>query len=225
MKSLLFIFLMFSVFTLAQDDGKYIGAMKKNLNKIDTASSVKSLIKIANGFERIAAAEKDKWLPYYYSAMSYTLASFRDSLKEKKDVYLDEADEFIAVADSLEPNESEIYNLMGMIAQARMQVDPMARWQKYGAMSDQYFKKALESNSDNPRPEYLMGMNIYYTPEQFGGGADAAKPVFLRSKEKFESFESENDLMPNWGEEHLNSLLSEIEKQTVKNDTTNTDLN
>ena len=220
MKYLLFIFLMFSITGYAQEHAKYIGAMKKNLTKIDTASSVESLVKTANGFERIAKAEKDKWLPYYYSAMSYTLASFRDSSNEQKDIYLDEADKFISTADSLQPGESEIYNLMGMIAQARMQVDPMARWQKYGAMSDQYFKKALEANPKNPRPEYLMGLNIYYTPEQFGGGADAAKPIFLRSKEKFESFESDNELMPHWGEEHLNSLLTEIKKQPMETDST-----
>lgn len=219
MRSIIFVFLSFSVLLFGQDNEKYFNAMTKNLSKIDTASSIESLIKTANGFERIGKAEKDKWLPYYYAALSYTLASFRD-LGEKKDVYLDEADNFIEQADSLNPGETEIYTLQGMIAQARMQVDPMARWQKYGALSDQYFKKAMEADSLNPRPEYLMGMNVYYTPAQFGGGADAAKPIFLNSKGKFEVYKTENKLMPNWGEEHLNILLEEVENKTAETDTT-----
>ena len=59
--------------------------------------------------------------------------------KPPKDIYLNKADKFINIADSLVPNNSEIYTLKGMIAQARMQVDPMNRWQKYGAEATNNF--------------------------------------------------------------------------------------
>ena len=97
-----------------------------------------------------------------------------------------------------------------MIAQARLQVDPMNRWMKYGPESTTNFQKALELDPTNPRPEYLMGVNLYYTPVNFGGGPKAAKPVLEKSLQKFEEFEKRDELMPNWGREHLEQILQEI---------------
>ncbi|HJY64150.1 MAG TPA: hypothetical protein VJ455_08335, partial [Ignavibacteria bacterium] len=73
------------------DDSRYVNEMKKNLVLIDSAQNVGDYLTVANSFERIALAEKDKWLPYYYISMVYTLASFTDTLKDKKDGYLDKA--------------------------------------------------------------------------------------------------------------------------------------
>lgn len=211
MKNLFILLLVFCFVGLINaDDSKYTKAMKKTLELMDTANDVQTYVDIANKFERIALAEKDKWLPYYYSALNQTLASYADSSQDKKDSYLDKAVNLLVVADSLQSNESEIYALRGMIAQARLQVDPMNRWAKYGAESNANFTKALELNPQNPRPEYLMGLNLYYTPVQFGGGPEAAKPVLEKSLQKFENFEKQNDLMPHWGREHVEQILNQI---------------
>lgn len=210
MKSFLVLLLIFASFISIQGQDKYEKAMKKNLSMIDSSKTVEDFLQTANGFERIAKAEKDKWLPYYYSSMVYTLASFSDTTKSKKDGYLDKADNFISIADSLEPENSEIYTLKGMISQARMQVDPMNRWMKYGPLSDQSFKKAMAIDSLNPRPEYLIGIGVYYTPQQFGGGPKNAKPYLEKSLEKFNQFKPENDIAPNWGRKMVEGLLNQI---------------
>jgi len=128
--------------TVAIADDKYEKEIKKNLQKIDECKTPNDFIKLANNFERIAVAEKDKWLPYYYSAFTYVLASFADSVNSRKDIYLDKAIKFNEIADSLQPNNSEIYTMKGMISQARMQIDPMNRWQKYGTDATTNFTKA-----------------------------------------------------------------------------------
>jgi len=192
------------------DDSKYISAMKKNIAKIDSAQSVDDFLDAANSFERIALAEKDKWIPYYYASMVYVLASFTDTLNEKKDGYLDKSDYFINIADSLQQDESEIYTMKGMIAQARMSIDPMNRWQKYGSSSTQNFQKAIELDTLNPRPEYLIGVSLFYTPEQFGGGPQAAKPYFEKSLKKYDEFKPDNELMPNWGREMVEQMMKQI---------------
>jgi hypothetical protein len=191
-------------------DSKYEKAMKKNLSKIDAAQDVGSMLDIANGFERIAFAEKDKWLPYYYASFMYVLSSYTDTTSGKADDYLDKADAFINIADSLEENESEIYTLKGMIAQARLQVDPMNRWAIYGQVSSRNFKKAMELDTLNPRPEYLKGVGLYYTPEQFGGGPVTAKPLLEKSLDKYNQFVPDNDLMPTWGRRLVEQLLQQI---------------
>ena len=217
MQLLLTTILCFFAFVSTQaDDSKYEKAMKKNLSNIDSALDVMSMLAIANGFERIAFAEKDKWLPYYYASFMYVLAGYSDTTVSKKDGYLDKANTFINIADSLEENESEIYTLKGMIAQARLQVDPMNRWMKYGAESTDNFNQAMKLDNLNPRPEYLKGVGLYYTPEQFGGGPKTAKPLLGKSLEKFNLFVPENDLMPNWGREMVEKLLQQINESHVE---------
>ncbi|MFO7524672.1 MAG: hypothetical protein R6W68_04400, partial [Ignavibacteriaceae bacterium] len=130
MKTLLSILVTFLIIGSIYADDKYESAMKSNLEKIGSAQTSNDYIKIANNFERIALAEKDKWLPYYYSSFCYVLASYADTSGTRKDIYLDKANAFLQSADSLEPNNSEIYTLKGMLAQARMQIDPMNRWMK-----------------------------------------------------------------------------------------------
>jgi len=211
MKTALTILICFlTVVGIQADGGKYEKAMKKNLSKIDAAKDVESMLDVANGFERIAYAEKDKWLPYYYASFMYVLSGFADTTAGKADTYLDKADTFINIADSLEEDESEIYTLKGMIAQARLQVDPMNRWMKYGQISSRNFQTAMELDTLNPRPEYLMGVGLLYTPEQFGGGSVTAKPLLEKSLEKFNQFVPDNDLMPTWGRRKVEQLLEQI---------------
>ncbi len=203
--------LMFLTAVYAGD--KYENAMKNNLKKIGECKTAGDYIKTANNFERIALAENDKWLPYYYSSFLYILAGYADSSKAEKDIYLDKAVEFVNKADSLEPGNSEVYTLKGMIAQARMQIDPMNRWQKYGAAADENFKKAMAADSLNPRPEYLIGVGVFYTPQQFGGGAENAKPILEKSMQKYKEFIPADSLMPNWGKDAVEQLLTRINGQ------------
>lgn len=210
MNKILSVILSLLFLTVAIADDKYDKEMKKNLQKISECKTPNDFIKLANSFERIASAEKDKWLPYYYSAFMYVLASYSDSSNTRKDIYLDKAVNFNNVADSLQPKNSEIYTLKGMIAQARMQIDPMNRWQKYGAEADRNFTEAMKIDTLNPRPEYLIGVGLFYTPKQFGGGPTTAKPVLERSFRKYEQFVPENDLMPAWGKEEVLQFLNQI---------------
>ncbi len=215
----------FAITGIHADDSKYEKAMKKNLSRIDSAKNVGAMLDIANGFERIAFAEKDKWLPYYYASFMLTLASFTDTTSGNKDGYLDKADNFINIIDSLEEDESEVYVLKGMIAQARLQVDPMNRWMKYGKIANNNFTKAMKLDTLNPRPEYLQGVSLYYTPEQFGGGSKTAKPLLEKSLEKYNLFIPDNDLMPNWGREMTEQMLEQIETETKETEEVQADTN
>ena len=194
-------------------DDKFTKAMEKNISMIDTASSLNSFQTIANSFERIANAEKDKWLPYYYSAYLLTVTSFIDTVAERKDTYLDKAEQLAMVADSLEPDNSEIYTLRGMIAQGRLVVDPQNRWMKYGPLSSNYLSKAKELDPTNPRPDYLNGQSVLNTPAQFGGGVEKALPILKESEEKFKNFEPESSIHANWGENMLLQVLQSIEAE------------
>ena len=211
MKNLLLLFLFFASIISAQDNDKYTNAMKKNFDMLDTADNAASFQLIANSFERIANAEKDKWLPYYYASYLLTVSTFMDTVAERKDPFLDKADLLIAIADSLEPDNSEIYTVKAIISQGRLIVDPQNRWMKYGPMFSNLINKAKELDPSNPRPVFVYAQNILYTPEQFGGGKEKAFPFLKEAEEKFKNFEPESELHPDWGEEQLKRTLENLE--------------
>ena len=217
MKFLGVILFSFMFFTLARaSDDKYTTAMEKNISLIDSAKSLADFQNVTNSFERIASAEKSKWLPYYYASYCCSISSLLDTTISKKDTYLDRADEYINIADSLKQNNSEIYTLKGLISQMRLMVNPMERWQKYGPLANNYFKKAKELDPTNPRPDYLIGQSLLYTPVQFGGGKEVARPILEKSMKKYESFKLENSISPDWGKNMLKNILDSISSNDKK---------
>jgi len=80
-----------------------------------------------------------------------------------------------------------------------MMVDPQSRWQSYGQQAGAALEWAKKLNPNNPRVYYLQGISIFGTPEQFGGGKAAAKPLFEEAVRKFDVFRPESALSPNWG--------------------------
>lgn len=211
MKFIAAILFSFLFLTLAKaGDDKYTNAMEKNIFLINSAKSLADFQIVTNNFERIASAEKSKWLPYYYAAYCFAISSFIDTTLSKKDTYLDQADENVNIADSLKQDNSEIYTLKGLISQMRLMVNPMTRWQKYGPLASNFLKKAKELDPTNPRPDYLIGQNLLYTPVQFGGGKEVALPVLEEALKKYEAFKPENSISPDWGKKIVKNILEQI---------------
>jgi hypothetical protein len=211
MKKFMLTILAITCFTTAFcQSEKYIAAMKKNLSAMDSAfSSQTELIKMANNFERIANAEKNQWLPFYYAALCQVNAGFMEQDKSKVDGIADKATALINMADALSPNNSEISCIKSMIASCHMMVDPMQRWQQYGPASSSNMEAAMKQDPKNPRPYFLKGQSLKYTPEQFGGGCKTAKPALETAIEKYNNFTPASDLHPNWGKDFTAQILSE----------------
>jgi len=205
------VFLSLTVFTSAQNK-KFIAAMEKNVAAIDTTRDGLQLQNLANNFERIASAEKSEWLPSYYVAYCYVNMTY-STKGDQIDTYCDKAEKFLSIADSIHPENSEIYTLKAQIAAARIGVNPMSRGQKYGTISGEFREKAKKLDQSNPRPYYLEGTGFFYTPPMFGGGKDKAKPLFQKAAEMYETFKPESTFAPNWGKNSTLYLLKECEKK------------
>lgn len=202
-------FLVLAVCSFAQSE-KYTAAMKKNLAGMDSSfRNPADLVKLANSFERIATAEKNQWLPYYYAAFCQVNAGFMEQDKSKTDGIADKATALIKVADSLSPGNSEISCIKSMIASCHMMVDPQQRWQQYGAESSSNMEAAMKQDPSNPRPYFLKGQGLKYTPEQFGGGCATAKPQFEIALEKYNTFKPASEIHPDWGKQIVEKLISE----------------
>ena len=189
---------------------KYVAAMKNNIAAIDTSfRNPASLLALANNFERIASAEKNQWLAYYYAAFCQVNYGFMEQNKDKVDAIADKATDFINKADSLMPNNSEISCIKSMIASCHMMVNPMQRYMEYGPESGSNMEKAMQQDPTNPRPYYLKGQGLKYTPEQFGGGCKTAKPEYETALAMFASFKPASEISPVWGKDYVLKSLAD----------------
>lgn len=189
---------------------KYIASMKANIAAIDTSfKNPQNLLDLANKFERIAVAEKTQWLAYYYAALCQVNYTYMEKDKTKIDAIADKATELIDKADALNANNSEISCVKSMIASAHMMVNPMQRFMEYGQEAQTFIETAMQQDPTNPRPEYLKGQGLKYTPEQFGGGCATAKPVLQSSLDKYNKFKPASEIHPNWGKQRVEMLIGE----------------
>lgn len=205
----LFILMAASLLIFAQSD-KYVKAMQTNIAMLDSAMIQGNMSNLANNFERIAEAEKNQWLPYYYASYCTVMSSYMEKDKGKTDGIADKADELIKKAEAIAGKEnSEICVIKSMIASSHMMVDPQARWQQYGASATTNIEKAKALDPTNPRPVYLEGQAKFYTPESFGGGKAPARELLTKALAMFDSFKPESNLHPNWGKTAIQYFLAQ----------------
>ena len=201
---LLLIVFSVSMTAIAQSE-KYEAAMKSRVDRLDSLRSAAEWLEAANAFERIAEAEKNQWLPYYYASLGQVMTGFMSGTPgaqfgaDKTDPVADKAEQLLLKAEAISKENSEIFVLKKMIASLRMLADPMNRWQTYGPQAAEFLQQAKKLNPDNPRVYYLEGQDKFYTPEEFGGSKTEAKALFEESMKKYEAFKPESPLHPQWG--------------------------
>ena len=210
MKTLLTLIFSLAVLTAAAQGKNYEAAMKAALEKMENSETIANFQEAANTFERISMTETKEWLPLYYVSYSMIVISYFDQDVSKRDAYLDKAQQFLDKAFKIAPEESELYSLLAFLIPSRITVDPMTRGMEYMPKMNAAIDNAIALNPENPRSYYLRAITFFNMPEQFGGGADAARPHFETAKEKFDKFEPESPLHPNWGKE-----INEMEMQKL----------
>jgi hypothetical protein len=218
MKKLLFSLTMIAGFAAganAQDD-KFIKAMEPKVIAADTTHKTEDLLALSASFERIADAEKTKWLPYYYAALTEVNAAYMMTMQKpdasKTDPMADKAEALLSKAEAMSKDNSEIFVVKKMIASLRMMADPMNRYMTYGPKAEEALQTAAKLNPENPRVYLLQGQDKFFTPEQFGGSKTEAKTLFETAGKKFESFKPASSIDPNWGRYSLQYFMAQLPK-------------
>lgn len=207
-------FLLINAILFAQSE-KYIIAMEKALLQLDTAKTLEGWQKSANTFERIAMNETSEWLPTYYNAYCHMMLAMQNMQLQKMDActaHLDKAQMALDKAIALAPQESEILTLQGYIYQGRIWENPMVKGAEFSPKVQEALQTAIGINSENPRPYYLMGQQLLFTPDFYGGGAKAALPWFEKAETKFANYKPTSRLHPNWGMGTNNYMLENTRK-------------
>ncbi len=198
--------LVLSLEIFAQDE-QYMEMMKETIVMMDTAKSIKSLQQAANQFERVGNAMQNQWLPFYYSAYCYVQISHLEKSDQVKDMNADKAEELNIKADKISTDNSEIWVMKGFIMQAKMDIEPMTRGFKYNKECLEMFEKAKKLDPENPRSYLWQGVDLYNTPAFMGGGKDRALPLLETAIKKFQTYQLQSAIHPDWGKEYAEKIL------------------
>jgi hypothetical protein len=215
-KTLSLVALLFVIVAANAQSEKYIKAMQANTTSIDSLHTAQAWTDMANAFQRIADAEKNQWLPYYYAALGHVMTGYMQGDgqssggADKIDPLANKAEELLNKAEALNKDNSDIYCVKKMIATLRMMVDPMNRYMTYGPQAAEALQKAKSLNPENPRVYLLEGQDKFYTPEQYGGSKTVAKSLFEQSLKKYETYKPESDIHPQWGKSQVMYFLEQL---------------
>lgn len=204
------LFVLSSAFVLPTVD--YQKAMEETLSALDEASGPDQLTEVANRFERIARAEQDQWLPWYYAAYATLNVAIMKQDPPEKDPILDQAQQYLDQALVLAADESEVVALQGYIHTIRVTVDPATRGQQLAPEATRTLVRALKMNPDNPRALYLLGQMQYGTAQFFGADTAEACQLISQAVDKYEEVTPENVLMPDWGKENAQEMSNQCGK-------------
>ena len=216
-KFILFAAFMSVLFTSFSQSDKYMKAMQDKVAALDTTRTPENSQALSAAFERIADAEKDKWLPYYYAALTQVNVGYfantdvmAGGMASTFDPIADKAESLLNKAEALTKDNSEIYVIRKMIASLRMIADPMSRYMQYAPIAQEALDAAKKLNPENPRVYLLEGQDKFHTPEQYGGSKVQARELFETSIKKFESSHPASSIDPHWGKATAVYFLSQL---------------
>lgn len=209
-----------SVISAQAQDFKTV--LEKTFTAFDTTWNPTSQAEASNKLSLIAKKWPDEWVAHYYVAYSKVVMSYQEKDPAKKDAYLDEADkEKEEMMSILKKDNDETFVLNAMIANARMGVDPMTRWPKYGAIFKESLESAKDINPDNPRMYYLQGTSKFFTPKAYGGGKKAALPYFEKADALFAkeaTTPAATDITrPHWGKKNNDYFMGQCKIEDKDN--------
>ncbi len=189
----------------------YEAAMGTTLQSLAQAKQPDDFTALANRFEQIGNTATDQWIPLYYAAYCQLVAGISQQQPGDKDSYFDKALQVVEAANTRAADNSEIHALKGYSLFMKMSVDPQNRLDLIG-QAEAELDEAIKLDPTNPRPYFIKGQNTFYTPEFFGGGAKAAKPLLEQAKTKFDTFKPSVAFAPDWGKERCEYLLQQASK-------------
>ncbi len=203
--SVLVILIMLGLIGTAQSQSQYEAGMGQAFGLWSDAKPIEA----SALFERIAQAEKDNWLPYYYAANTLITASFETKDATMINEILKKAAGFITKAQELSPDNSEIITLEGLLYTGYVAMDPMTYGMQYSNKIINLHARAIELDAENPRAqlnkiEYEMGSARFFGTElsTFCEAIESTKPLF-------ENQESSIPFYPNYGVDRVSILLKQ----------------
>ena len=163
-------------------------------------------------FERIAAAEKNNWLPSYYVALVNTTEAFQTKDKEKISALLIKAQAAQDNAVVISPNNAELLVMQAMIHTAWIVYDPMTNGMKLSGTVNEIYEKAIALAPNNPRVVFSKAEFEIGGARYFGSDTAPMCKEVERAIGLFATFKPETPFSPKWGKDRAEQALKECGK-------------
>lgn len=164
----------------------------------------------------ILAKEKQEslYLLYYIALCDFRLTNYYIASAEmdKAETYTKESQRYLEKAMQIDPDFGELDALYASVLGFEIALS-QEKAMSLGFQIFQYFAKAFEKSPDNPRVHFLKGVSDLFTPEQYGGGPEAAIKTLRKCVGLFEKEEVKDPLKPSWGKEEAYTFLGMAHKQ------------
>lgn len=204
MKTKILAFVLLTMGILSAQD-QYTKGMQRALSLWGEGKNVEA----SNLFERIAMAEEDNWIPYYYVAQVNTVASFGEKDEEKLTQKLKLAKDYVEMAKKISPNNAELLVQEAMINTAWMAYDGATYGPTLSGKNIQLYNQALQLAPGNPRVVYSKASWDMGTARYFGKDTTPYCKDVEKALELFATFESDIPFYPSWGEDQAEQTLDQ----------------
>lgn len=182
---------------------------EKGMNEAFTLLENNQYMEAGNLFERIAKAEKENWLPYYYASQIKIIASFSNNNSVKKEQQLEEAQNLLDQARNFGGRENaEIMVLQAMLHTSRLTIDPNLYGMKLSPVINRIYNDAFEKAPNNPRvivskAEWDINSARFFGEDPEKYCEDLQNGLRLFGKEK-----APEKFYPSWGEDRARKLVA-----------------
>ncbi|PLX02929.1 MAG: hypothetical protein C0595_08840 [Marinilabiliales bacterium] len=211
-KSMLAITLVMMSLTAVSGTNSFDKLMKENLKALRVNTEDVNFIELADNFAKIAENNPNRFEPLYYSAYCYIIGSWQFDNPATKTELLSKANVAIDKGLLLSPENDELLVLKAFYYQAMIMTNPQKFGQPYSIKASELFSKVQGLEPSNPRAQFLLAQNTYYTPVEYGGGKDRALPLFEKAAGFFKSQDTSNYLAPIWGEQTNKQMILKCSK-------------
>lgn len=184
-------------------------SMNDNLQTLRANNKDVNYVDLGDQFAIIADNNSNRFEPLYYSAYSYIISSWQIVDPTSKAEILSKANEKIEKAMEISSNNDELLVLKAFYYQAMIMTNPQKYGQPYSMKANELLHKAQNINESNPRAQFLLAQNTYYTPAEYGGGSEKALPLFTKAAVFFKAQDTSNNLSPIWGEQTNKQMVEE----------------
>ncbi|MDY8137386.1 hypothetical protein [Aquimarina sp. 2201CG5-10] len=207
MKKIIIIFAFFTI-SITQAQSTY----EKGMNKAFELWKNREVDQSINLFERIAKAEKENWLPYYYAAQVHIITTFMIKDAEEIELRLKKAQNYLNEAKIFSKDNAEILIMEAMLNTAYVVSNPSVYGMTHSAKVEALYTQAKVLEPENPRA------TLYHAEWKMGGAKFWGKdpkdfcPEIEKAILYFEK-ESDNDtpFYPDWGMDQVERIQKNCE--------------
>ncbi|TSE10492.1 hypothetical protein [Aquimarina algiphila] len=201
MRTLLIIISFLSITTIHSQT-----AYEKGMNKAFELWGSKNPDEAINLFERIARAEKENWLPFYYAAQVHIITTFGIKDGNEIETRLKKAQDFLNEARTFSKENAEISIMEAMLNTAYVVYNPSVYGPTLSAKVEELYRKAKALEPENPRAM------LYHAEWKMGGAKFWGKDpkAFCPEIEKailyFENETNDVPFYPKWGMDQIERI-------------------